>query len=60
MSVYGFLAIRIGISFAFAGLLTIFLRRSVSTKGVGTFACFVIVLGALAILKTVAVLWLTH
>jgi hypothetical protein len=51
--------IKIGINIAVIGVLTILLRRALSKKGVGTFTCFVIVLGALWILK-VAAKWLSH
>ena len=52
-------AIQIALNIAVIGLLTILLRRALSKKGVGTFTCFVIVLGALWILKAAAK-WLTH
>jgi hypothetical protein len=53
MSVYWFIAIKIGICIAFLGLMTILLRLSLSKKGVGTLTCFAIALGAFFILKIV-------
>jgi hypothetical protein len=51
-------AIRIGVPLAFAGPITILLRRSLSARVIGTFNCFAIVLSAVFILQTVAAIWL--
>jgi hypothetical protein len=53
MSVYWYVALLIGIEIAVIWLLTILLRRLLSKKGVGTFTCFVMVLGALSIVQIV-------
>jgi uncharacterized membrane protein YhiD involved in acid resistance len=53
MSVYWFVAILFGMYIAFLWLMTILLRRLLSKKGVGTFTCFVVVLGAVSILQIV-------
>jgi len=60
MSVEWLLAIKLGICIAVIGLLTILLRRLLSKKGVGTFTCFVIALGAPYILPIVVKGWLRH
>jgi hypothetical protein len=60
MSVYWFLAIKIGIDIAAIWLMTILVRRLLSKRGVGGFTCFVISLGALSIPKVVAAILATH
>jgi hypothetical protein len=58
MIIYWFLpAIAIGIPLAFAGLITILVRRSFATRGIGPFTCFGIVLVAVFITKTAAAMW---
>jgi hypothetical protein len=54
MSFYWVLAIKIGIPIAILGLLTTLLRL-LSKRRVGTFTCFVIALGAVSLLRAVAI-----
>jgi hypothetical protein len=50
------LAIKMGIWFAFIGLLTILIRQLLPKKKAGIFTCFALALGAVSILKALAML----
>ena len=57
MSYYWLGPVAVGIPLAFAGLITILVRQSFATKGIGTLTCFGIVLVAVFIMKTAAAMW---
>jgi hypothetical protein len=57
MSVY-WLAIKIGVLFALIGMATILIRLLLSKKRAGTFACFVLALGAVSVLRAAAAILL--
>jgi hypothetical protein len=57
MSYYWLVPLAVGIPFAFAGLMTILVRRSFAAKGIGTLTCFGIVLVAVFIMKIAAAMW---
>jgi hypothetical protein len=50
------LTIKMGICFAFIGLMTILIRQLLPKKKAGIFTCFALALGAVSILKALAML----